>query len=155
MSEAPKAKVRRPADRFPHIAFELGRARINDAMWSVVDVADGPALRDLDHEALLTVAQNAVEHVESLVSLLHAIDAATPDPRPATLDEVIAPVREYLAWTFDSDQPFEGRAVLLEDVGRVGHPEVRVLIELEVIGDLDAGSVPRPGDGDDSLTGRG
>ncbi|GAB2729876.1 hypothetical protein [Kitasatospora kifunensis] len=147
MSEVPRAKARRPADRWPHIAFELGRARINDAMWSAWDVGDGPALRDLDHATLLTVAQDALQHVEALVSLLHAIDAAIPDPGLTTLDEVIAPMREYLAWTFDSDRPFEGRAVLLEDVERVGRPAVRVLIELAVVGGAGAGPVPRPDEG--------
>ncbi|MFI9273815.1 hypothetical protein ACIGXM_24350 [Kitasatospora sp. NPDC052896] len=146
MTDGVTAGMERPAERFPRIAFELGRARMDAAYWDGWEAGDGPPLGELDHGALLIVAGRALKHVEALLALLEDIETAIPDPRPTTLEEVIAPIRAYLAWALDVDGPLGDGAHLLEDFRRVGQPTVRAAVELEVLGPGGNGSVPRPGE---------
>ncbi|MFF9640540.1 hypothetical protein [Kitasatospora aureofaciens] len=124
----------RPADRFPHIAFSLGQFRVDEAYWAMEQVRSGTPLAEMGHAELVSTAEGALKHAESLVSLLGAVERAIPIDWPNTLDEVIEPIREYLKWTLDAHRPYAGSAVYAGEVRRVGGwPTVRVRVELEVM----------------------
>lgn len=134
----------RPADRFPHIAISLGQWRVDEAYWAMEQVRAGVPLAEMDHAELLSTAESALKHAESLVSLLEAVELAIPIDWPKTLDEVIAPIREYLKWTLDAHRPYAGSAEYVGEVKRVGGwPSVRVRVELEVVEGEPSGSVAK------------
>ncbi|MFJ9771990.1 hypothetical protein ACIRVF_12195 [Kitasatospora sp. NPDC101157] len=123
----------RPADRFPHIALSLGQRRIDDAYWEVQRIRAGTPLAEMDHAELLSMAEGALRHVESLEALLAAVECAIPVDQPETLAQVIAPIRAYLKWTLDADTPFAASSAFVGEVARFGRPSVRVRVELEVV----------------------
>ncbi|MFI6445133.1 hypothetical protein [Kitasatospora sp. NPDC050543] len=129
----------RPAERWPRIAFELGRDRLAEAWWlSDLAYGSGVPLAELKPDELLAAAERAVRDGAELVALLEALDHALPDPRPQTLAEVLAPVRAYLLWALDADVTFEGASVFAGEIGRAGRAPVRVRVELQA-GEPDLG----------------
>ncbi|MFF2076548.1 hypothetical protein ACFVXG_17540 [Kitasatospora sp. NPDC058162] len=134
----------RPADRFPHIALSLGQWRVDEAYWAVERVRTGVPLAEMDHAELLSTAESALKHAESLVLLLEAVELAIPIDWPKTLDRVITPIREYLKWTLDAHRPYAGSAEYVGEVKRVGGwPSVRVRVELEVVEGAPNGSATK------------
>ncbi|MEU8922931.1 hypothetical protein AB0D10_18640 [Kitasatospora sp. NPDC048545] len=131
----PAASARpRPADRFPHLAFSLGQWRVDEAYWAAERIRAGVPLVELDHAELLSTAECALSHVDSLIKLLEAVECAFPIDQPATLDAAIEPVRDYLTWALDTDMPFRGgAAAFVGEVWRMRQPSVRVRVELEVV----------------------
>ncbi|MFF7988450.1 hypothetical protein ACFZDG_01495 [Kitasatospora xanthocidica] len=111
----------RPADRFPHIAFSLGQQRIDEAYWAVRRIRDGAPLAEMDHAELLSTAECALSHMESLESLLEAVEFAIPTDRPTTLAQVIEPIRAYLEWTLDAGTPFTGASAFVGEAAQFGH----------------------------------
>ncbi|MEU4114079.1 hypothetical protein AB0F71_06265 [Kitasatospora sp. NPDC028055] len=98
------------------------------------EIQDGVPLAEMGHAELLSAAECAVSHVRSLVKLLEAVECAIPIDRPATLDGVVQPIRDYLRWALDTDVPFRGdAAAFLGEVRRVRLPAVRVRVELDVV----------------------
>ncbi|MFF3115282.1 hypothetical protein ACFVSN_39615 [Kitasatospora sp. NPDC057904] len=124
----------RPADRFPHLAFSLGRWRVDEAYWAVEALKAGVPLEKMGRAELLSTARGALLHVESLTKLLEAVECGFPIDQPATLAEAIEPISDYLRWALDTDAPLRGgKSAFVGEVRRTRQPSVRVRVELELM----------------------
>ncbi|MFD7907379.1 hypothetical protein ACFV4G_34740 [Kitasatospora sp. NPDC059747] len=107
---------------------------MDEAYWALEAIRAGVPLEEMGHAELLYTARGALLHVESLVKLLEAVECAFPVDQPATLDEAIEPISDYLRWALDTDAPLRGgKAAFIGEVRRMRQPSVRVRVELEVM----------------------
>ncbi|MFF3072355.1 hypothetical protein [Kitasatospora sp. NPDC057936] len=107
---------------------------MDEAYWAVEALKEGVALEEMEHAELLSTAWGALLHVESLTKLLEAVECAFPVDQPATLDEAIEPISDYLRWALDTDAPLRGgKSAFVGEVRRTRQPSVRVRVELEVM----------------------